>query len=30
VTPAGVQALRESRAALQNLWSGLEAILEET
>lgn len=29
VTPAGVQALRESRTALQNLWSGLEAILEE-
>ena len=30
VTPAGVQALRESRAALQNLWTGLEGILEET
>ena len=30
VTPAGVQALRESRAALQNLWNGLEGILEET
>lgn len=29
VTPAGVQALRESRAALQTLWTGLESILEE-
>jgi DNA-binding PadR family transcriptional regulator len=29
VTPAGVTALRESRAALQNLWDGLEAILDE-
>jgi PadR family transcriptional regulator PadR len=29
VTPAGVGALRESRAALQNLWDGLEAILDE-
>ena len=30
VTPAGVTALRESRAALQSLWAGLEEILEET
>jgi len=30
VTPEGLQALRESRAALQNLWNGLEEILEET
>jgi len=30
VTPAGLSALKESRAALQNLWKGLEAILEET
>ena len=30
VTAVGLQELRESRAALQNLWSGLEEILEET
>ncbi len=30
VTPSGLSALKESRAALQNLWKGLEAILEET
>jgi len=30
VTPEGLTALRESRAALQNLWNGLEDILEET
>lgn len=30
VTPVGIQALRESRTALQALWSGLEAILEES
>ncbi len=29
VTPAGVGALKESRAALRNLWDGLEAILDE-
>ena len=29
ITPSGVQALRESRSALQNLWNGLEEILEE-
>ena len=30
VTPDGLTALRESREALQNLWHGLEAVLEET
>lgn len=29
VTPDGIQALRASRAALQNLWNGLETVLEE-
>ena len=29
VTPAGVQALRESRTTLLGLWSGLESVLEE-
>jgi DNA-binding PadR family transcriptional regulator len=28
VTPAGVSALRASRAALLNLWKGLESTLE--
>ena len=30
VTAEGLQGLRESRAAFQNLWKGLEEILEET
>ena len=30
VTSEGLQALRESRTALQNLWNGLEEVLEET
>lgn len=30
VTPTGVTALRESRKALQNLWGGLEAVLEDS
>lgn len=30
VTPDGLEALRESRAALLNLWDGLEEVLEET
>ena len=30
VTTAGIEMLRESRATLQNLWRGLEAVLEET
>jgi PadR family transcriptional regulator PadR len=30
VTAQGIQALRESRAAFQTLWSGLEEILEES
>jgi len=30
VTTAGVAALRESRKALQNLWGGLEAVLEDS
>jgi DNA-binding PadR family transcriptional regulator len=29
VTKAGLEALRESRAALQTLWRGLEEVLEE-
>jgi PadR family transcriptional regulator PadR len=30
VTPAGIAALRESRKALQSLWGGLEAVLEDS
>ena len=30
VTTAAVSALRESRRALQNLWGGLEAVLEDS
>jgi hypothetical protein len=30
VTPVGVAALRESRRALQSLWGGLEAVLEDS
>ena len=30
VTPIGVAALRESRKALQSLWGGLEAVLEDS
>ncbi len=30
VTPVGITALRESRKALQNLWGGLEAVLEDS
>ena len=29
VTDAGLVALRESRTALQNLWTGLEEVFEE-
>jgi PadR family transcriptional regulator, regulatory protein PadR len=29
VTPAGVTALRESRATLQRMWRGLEHLLKE-
>jgi len=29
VTPVGVAALRETRKALQSLWGGLEAVLED-
>jgi DNA-binding PadR family transcriptional regulator len=29
VTPAGVRALRGSRAALQSLWQGLDEVLEK-
>jgi DNA-binding PadR family transcriptional regulator len=28
VTPVGVEALREGRARLMNLWDGVEAVLE--
>lgn len=30
VTPDGLQALRDSRATLLKLWSGLESVLEES
>ena len=30
VTPVGVSALRESRRALQSLWGGLDAVLEDS
>lgn len=30
VTPTGITALRESRKALQSLWGGLDAVLEDS